>query len=144
MRLDGFWHPCADDEIRPILRGELLCGAGAWVETPFLVDTGADRTVLKATTMRRLQLPTLQPTEHYSGVGGRTDSVSLDTRLRLRNRDGQTLVINARFPAFTDPNALDMSVLGRDITNLFALIVDRPGDLVCLLAKQHRYVIQTV
>lgn len=37
-----------------------------------------------------------------------------------------------------------MSVLGRDVTNLFALIVDRPGDLVCLLAKQHSYVIQTV
>ncbi|MGH9553321.1 MAG: hypothetical protein ACRD3W_28325 [Terriglobales bacterium] len=28
---------------------------------------------------------------------------------------------------------LDMSVLGRDITNLLALVIDHPGDAVCLL-----------
>jgi hypothetical protein len=32
-----------------------------------------------------------------------------------------------------------MSVLGRDISNLFALIVDRPRDLVCLLGSGHHY-----
>jgi hypothetical protein len=32
-----------------------------------------------------------------------------------------------------------MSVLGRDIINLFALIVDRPQDIVCLLGQRHRY-----
>jgi hypothetical protein len=32
-----------------------------------------------------------------------------------------------------------MSILGRDITNQFALIIDRPRDLVCLLGPGHRY-----
>lgn len=32
-----------------------------------------------------------------------------------------------------------MSVLGRDITNLFALIIDRPQDIVCMIAHLHRY-----
>jgi len=32
-----------------------------------------------------------------------------------------------------------MSVLGRDILNLFACIIDRPGDVVCLLTGEHRY-----
>jgi hypothetical protein len=37
-----------------------------------------------------------------------------------------------------------MSVIGRDLTNLFALIVDRPGDRVCLLGQRHRYVIEEI
>jgi hypothetical protein len=36
-----------------------------------------------------------------------------------------------------------MSVLGRDITNLFGVIVDRPGDVVCLVGQGHRYLIET-
>jgi len=32
-----------------------------------------------------------------------------------------------------------MSVLGRDILDLFAVIVDRPGDVVCLVGQRHRY-----
>jgi hypothetical protein len=32
-----------------------------------------------------------------------------------------------------------MSVLGRDIMKLFAVIVDEPGNLVCLIGKGHRY-----
>jgi hypothetical protein len=35
-----------------------------------------------------------------------------------------------------------MSVLGRDILNLFAVIVDRPSDRICLVGGNHRYVIQ--
>jgi hypothetical protein len=35
-----------------------------------------------------------------------------------------------------------MSVLGGDITGLFAVIVDRPGDVVCLLGQRHRYTIE--
>jgi hypothetical protein len=34
-----------------------------------------------------------------------------------------------------------MSVPGRDITNLFALIVNRPQDVVCLVGHGHRYLI---
>jgi hypothetical protein len=30
---------------------------------------------------------------------------------------------------------------GRDITGLFAVIVDRPGDAVCLLGQRHRYAV---
>ena len=36
-----------------------------------------------------------------------------------------------------------MSVLGRDIMQMFAVIVDRPDDVVSLVGQQHRYVIQT-
>lgn len=32
-------------------------------------------------------------------------------------------------------------LVGRDITNLFAVIVDQPGNVICLLGQRHRYVI---
>src|SRR5437870_13273518 len=39
----------------------------------------------------------------------------------------------AQFAAVTELEALDISVLGRDISGLFAVIVDQPGDVVSLL-----------
>jgi hypothetical protein len=38
--------------------------------------------------------------------------------------------------------ASSLWTLGRDITNLFAVIVDRPGDAVLMLAQRHGYAIQ--
>jgi len=35
--------------------------------------------------------------------------------------------------------ALDIRVPGRDVTGLFAVIVDQPGDVVTLLTQRHRY-----
>ena len=52
---------------------------------------------------------------------------------------GQTVLFKGQFAAFTDAAALDISVLGRDITNMFALIVDRPQDAVCLLGRGQQY-----
>ena len=51
------------------------------------------------------------------------------------------MTFRGQFTAVTDPETLDMSVLGRNITSLFAVIVDRPGDVVCLIGQRHRYVV---
>ena len=40
------------------------------------------------------------------------------------------------------PEALDVCVLGRDITGMFAVIVDHPANTVCLLRGGHRYAIE--
>jgi hypothetical protein len=34
-----------------------------------------------------------------------------------------------------------MSVLGRDVLGLFAVIVDRPDNTVCRVGQRHRYVL---
>jgi hypothetical protein len=36
---------------------------------------------------------------------------------------------------------LDICVLGRGITGFFTVLVDQPGDIVCLLGQKHRYTI---
>ena len=73
------------------------------------------------------------------GVGGSTVTVIMESAIHLQRDDGGTAVFRGQFAAFVEPEALDMSVLGRDISNLFALIVDRPRDQVCMLGAGHQY-----
>ena len=141
MRINGEWLLCDDGVVRPVIRAELLAGDGAWKAVEFLLDIGADRTVLNADMLRKLGLPLLEAGEGLSGLGGGTDSVEIEARLHLPRETGSPVAFNSRFAAVTDPAALDLSVLGRDITDLFAVIIDRPGNVVCLLSQRHRYTI---
>jgi hypothetical protein len=113
---------------------------GGWRAYDFLVDTGADRTVFSANLLNDLGLPT-SPAILLSGVGGLASSVWVQTSLRLERDDGGTVTIPSRFFAFTALSALDMSVLGRDVLNRFAVIVDKPNNIVCLLVPRHQYAI---
>lgn len=141
MQISGEWYLCDDRIERPVIRGRTLATDGSWVQTPFLVDTGADRTVLSADILAALSLPPLPTQERIGGVGGLVNSVLVDTAIQLFRELGGEVTFRGQLVAVTDPEALDMSVLGRDITNLFAVIVDRPGNLVSLVGQRHRYVL---
>ena len=52
------------------------------------------------------------------------------------------MVFRGQYAAETEVEALDISVLGRDIPGLFAVIVDQPGNVVCLLGQRHRDTIE--
>ena len=65
--------------------------------------------------------------------------MSVRTELRLTKADGRPIVLRGEYAAFTEVATLDMSVLGRDVTNIFAVIVDHPGRRVALLAPRHGY-----
>ncbi len=141
MRIDGQWRVCDDGIVRPVISGEVLSASGSWVPVPFLVDTGADCSVLSADIVLSLGL-TGGPAIPLGGVGGQASSVLLDIQLRMATADGGLARFKAKLAGVNDPAALDMSVLGRDITNLFALIVDRPQEVVCLLGQNHFYEIR--
>jgi predicted aspartyl protease len=132
---------CDDGVVRPVLRGETRAHGGTWVKTEFLVDTGADRTVLSAATLECLGIPSLTTAQELGGVGGKVTSVVIETAIRFNVAGGGSAEFNGRFAALTDPEVLDMSVLGRDILGLFAVIVDRPRDVVCMLAQRHGYTV---
>jgi len=112
---------------------------GSQVKVWFLADTGADRTVFSADVLRELNVQSTAPTLQLEGVGGQAASVVVDTTIEMDRDDGVPVHFHGRFAAVTAPGMLDMSVLGREITNLFAVIVDRPGDVVCLLGAGHHY-----
>ena len=70
------------------------------------------------------------------------DSVDVKTRICLERDDGQWITLRGTYAACLRREALDMSVLGRDILNLFAVIVDRAADRVVLLHGTGSYAIQ--
>ncbi|HEV3443270.1 MAG TPA: hypothetical protein VG099_01450 [Gemmataceae bacterium] len=141
MLISGRWLLCDDDIIRPIIEATVLAANGVWLPVEFLADVGADRTVFAAPLLAALALPAMPAPQPLGGVGGAVATVCIDTQIRLPRHDGGAVLFQGRFAAFTDPESLDMSVLGRDISNLFAVIVDRPGDVVCLLGQRHKYTI---
>lgn len=143
MHIPGEWYMCDDGIERPVIRGRAQAGDASWVQTPFLVDTGADRTVFSSGILAALSLPPLPTQERIGGVGGLVNSVVVDTVIQLFREHAGEVTFRGQFTAVTDVEALDMSVLGRDITNLFAVIVDRSGNSVSMVGVRHRYVIVT-
>jgi predicted aspartyl protease len=141
MRIDGAWYPCDDGAIRPIVYAEIQMHDG-WVKTPFLVDTGADGTVLSADTFGILGLPSTESDLQLSGIGGETASVIVRTQIRFTTDDDSRITLSGQFAVVTSGEALDMSILGRDVIELFSLLVDRPGDRVVLFGQQHRCTIE--
>jgi len=139
MRIDGLWRVCDDGATRPVFWGELPSDDGRWVQAPFLADLGADRTVICADVWRLLKVQPRESTERLAGVGGEVKAGVLETALRMRRNDSGTALFRGEFAVFTDPVALDMSVLGRDILSLFALIADQMQGVLCLLGSGHRY-----
>ncbi len=139
MRFDGVWRVCDDGVVRPVVRGEIRAADGGWAPVPFLLDVGADRTVFSAAVLRTLGNQATGATQELEGVGGKANSVILTTSIRLLRETGAAVSFDGQFAAFTDAVALDMSVLGRDVTNLIAVIVDPPQDVVCMLGPKHRY-----
>ena len=58
MRIPGEWQLCDDGLTRPLVRAAVYGGDGRPVAEDFLIDSGADRTVLTLTLLTRLRLPT--------------------------------------------------------------------------------------
>jgi hypothetical protein len=142
MRIEGEWLLCDDGIDRPVIPAEILGDSGSWESTEFLVDTGADRTVFSAATLIRLGLVRLPSQGAVGGLGGLAESVVVETQIRLTRENANSVLFRGQFAAVTQVDALDIDVLGRDITGLFAVVVDQPGGVVCLLSQRHRYTIE--
>jgi hypothetical protein len=138
MRIDGEWYVCEDDVVRPVVRCEVQGGDGVWRAVPFLVDTGADRTVFSRVFAKLLGASTTEGPV-MGGLGGFVETNLVGTAIRCRTSVGTYARFNGDYPAALDEESLDMSVLGRDILGYFATIVDYPKRLVCLLSQSHDY-----
>lgn len=64
------------------------------------------------------------------------------TRIQLTRDDGMKATFRGEYAACVEHEALDMSVLGRDILEMFAVIVDRSVGVVAMLGGRHRYTIE--
>jgi hypothetical protein len=141
MLIRGRWLLCDDGVVRPVIESEVLAATGLWMPVELLVDVGADRTVFSAPVLASLALAHAPASQQLGGVGGIASTVAIATDLRLPLENGRSIKFQGTFAGFTDVDALDMSVLGRDIMNLFAVIVDHAGGVVYLVGKGHRYLV---
>jgi hypothetical protein len=105
------------------------------------VDTGADRTVFSADILQAIGPHPIIAEERLGGMGGVVRAIVVETRIRLTRENNGKIMFRGQYAGITDPEAIDMSVLGRDVTNFFIVIVDWPRRLVYLLGQRHRYTI---
>jgi hypothetical protein len=139
MRIEGSWLTCADGVERPVVPVRIPTTSGA-ITRNFLVDSGADRTVLCRDALDALGLPSLPATTGVlAGVGGQAGSVVVGVSLELTSDAGTVTQISGSFPAFLAPDASDIDILGREVLNLFDVILSYPRREVLLLAPAHSY-----
>lgn len=141
MRINGEWLVCLDGDTRPVIRAEILLDDGTWLEIRLLLDTGADCTVFSSDVLAASRLQSLAGRSQIGGVGGVVDTKIVRTQIRFRCDDSVLVVFRGDYAAFSQPDVLDMSVLGRDILDSFAIIVDRPANIVAILGGNHLYTI---
>lgn len=139
MRISGAWRACDDETFRPTFSAEVKDAQGDWLEVLLLADCGADRTVFSSDVFSALAFPPIPADNAVAGVGGTSGACEFSSVLRMRRSDGTPVSFRAKFAGLIESSSLDISVLGRDITNLFTLVVDRPGDSVCLLSRGEIY-----
>ena len=135
MQFNGEWIECDDGVVRPIIRAQVLSRDRLWRAADFLIDTGADRTVISADLLNALKLETSLPKDQIGGLGGLIESTVITTMIGLKRQDGQRVTFRGAYACCTQYKALDMSVLGRDILEMFSVIVDRPADVVAILGS---------
>ena len=144
MRINGQWTLCDDGAIRPVVQGLVRVNEEKWVEVPFLLDAGADRTVFSAQLIDLLRPLENHEAEkiHLAGIGGLSGSITIETVIGFKSDEGRIATVRGTFGVFTQIEFADMSVLGRDLTNNFNVIYDYPNQLVALLAPPHFYEIK--
>ncbi len=74
MLISGVWHACDDGVLRPVIPAEVQTQDGSWIKAPFLLDTGADRTVLSADILTALRFPHALAQDRIWGIGGEANS----------------------------------------------------------------------
>lgn len=144
MLVRGEWQLRDDGVVRPIVRAR-VGGDGSPVPENFLIDSGADRTVLSAVLVTRLQLParSVPPGFILSGIGGTSAFRLVTTVVEFLRDDGGPVRVRGEFAGFTDPTATDLSILGRDVLDHFDLVLSRRRREIFLIAPRHQYRIES-
>jgi Aspartyl protease len=143
MLVRGEWQLRDDGVMRPIVRAR-VGEDGSPVPENFLIDSGADRTVLSAVlvTHLRLSVQSAPPGFTLSGIGGTSAFVLVTTVVEFISDDGRPVRVRGKFAGFTDPTTTDLSILGRDVLDHFDLILSRRRSEILLLAPRHQYRIE--
>jgi len=135
----GEWRTDENGVLTPVLDCFLLGGSGKWLAVSFLIDSGAERTVLSPEILRDLDAPSQMSLDTLVGIGAASQVLTVSSRLRLQTVDGSEVIVNGPFFGLPQGREGELSILGRDVLGNFAAILDRPGRVIALLHGQHHY-----
>ena len=99
MRIDGEWYKCDDSIIRPVVRGDLRAADGTWKSTLFLVDSGADCSVISFAAANALGPAVVAGPQLLGAMGSVTTTTLIATTIRLPCLDPGPVTIPATYPA---------------------------------------------
>jgi predicted aspartyl protease len=139
MIVAGRWSLCEDGMVRPVVRASIKKDDEDWINVDFLIDTGADRTVFISQVAAQLGLSPVGSRDQLIGLGGNVGSYQVKTMVRFHGLEGEIFKIESDYPVLTDPKALEQSLLGCDLLQEFALIMDRKADRIWLVTRGHQY-----
>lgn len=127
---------------RPHLKGALVFPEikrrAGMVTTWFLVDTGADRSLVAPADYEKVgyQFSDFRgfPDADSLGYGGRIAAKIVPAKLLLEDDDGTYVQLALEIEIVRPATEIDLlqSIMGRDVTDLFRLVVDRSVSLVAL------------
>jgi predicted aspartyl protease len=141
MVISGEWKVEEDGIARPIIEVGVALGNETPVNEPFLVDTGADRSVFTSRLLAKLPQDRTAAGTTLIGLGGQSDSFTLEATIQLETVAGAKVTIRGQFAAIRQGSELDISILGRDVLSNFDTIVSRRRNEVLLLAGNHAYAV---
>jgi hypothetical protein len=124
-----------------MITAEVETATGTWVRCDFLIDTGGDVTVISPDVLGKLGRPTTIAARQLGGVGGSVPTLEVWTTIRFSAPDGSVANIGGPRSAFAVPGSISECILGLDILSAFALIADRPNDILCLIRPPRVYTI---
>ncbi len=124
-----------ENPLAPFIKASIRAKDGQWIEVFFLIDLGADGTYLPSKYAKKLglQLDEAKTKDDATGVGGqRVEHIPYMTQIRFKS-DGDRRTFDLEIGVFTQEEALDLPVLGRDVLNFFTLLCDVRANLVWLM-----------
>lgn len=89
-----------------MIRAEVLASDASWQPAEFLVDTGADRTVMSATVMVALGLRPVSGHCRLGSVGGAIEATVVETQIRMTREDAGKVVLRGQYAAVSSLEAL--------------------------------------
>src|SRR3954452_16776840 len=99
MVFRGLWATFSDGKRRPMIGAELQKADGTFKGDVFLIDSGADRTIITADLLSDLGCTAYQPTAHPGmiGLGGAANFQFFRSTLRLSAPNGDVFLFSAEF-----------------------------------------------
>lgn len=139
MVIAGAWTLEGDGIVRPMLRILFDVEDGHRESELFLVDSGADCTVLTSHLVAKLGFVSSSGGQ-LIGLGGTSSSATVDAVLTFLTTAGHDIRVRGTY-ACAPGSDLDLNVLGRDVLAHFDVILSRRRNEVLLIAGNHSYTV---